>query len=198
MLKLCVKCGNMCRMRPAALYCSRACRGMASRKPRSEATHKRCAKCGEVKPRDQFSPRRDKPVGLRPYCKPCFAQISRGYYRENRETVLNKLAQKRLADVEFYRKRDRENRERNKDRANAQLKAWREENKERYLAKQRKAYQAHRKDRIRYSREYWENNPVFRAKAAIHKATGLSHSEIPTELAEAKAAQLAVLRAVQS
>jgi hypothetical protein len=52
-------------------------------------------RCGGVKPAEEFTVDRSKPAGLGSYCRPCDRQLSREYYRANRERILAKLAAKR-------------------------------------------------------------------------------------------------------
>ena len=49
------------------------------------AVQKKCACCGEVKPEDDFSGRREG--GLRSYCKVCAAAKARAWNHANRERI---------------------------------------------------------------------------------------------------------------
>lgn len=122
-------------------------------------TLKRCTKCGEEKPRDQFGKREDGKAGLCTWCKVCKAAYLKGYRAANRERLAlydkeyrtanhERLAEYRRiweeSNKEYRRakRRDYYNKERhakhvsawyeaNKERKNAQVRAWREANKDR-------------------------------------------------------------------
>jgi hypothetical protein len=56
---------------------------------------KKCQRCGGWLAPEEFTVDRSKPAGLGSYCRPCDRQLSREYYRANRERILAKLAAKR-------------------------------------------------------------------------------------------------------
>jgi len=68
---------------------------------------KRCRRCGETKPLDQFYRDKAGKQGRRPECKACSSAQRKAWYRENREKVITRVI------------------------------AWQRENRERYNARQR-------------------------------------------------------------
>jgi hypothetical protein len=59
------------------------------------ASKKKCQRCGGWLAPEEFTLDRSKPAGLGSYCRPCDRELSREYYRANRERILAKLAAKR-------------------------------------------------------------------------------------------------------
>lgn len=51
---------------------------------------KRCAKCHDVKPHDEFSRAKHSPDGLQSYCKPCSRAYSRDNYAAHKERQLRR------------------------------------------------------------------------------------------------------------
>ena len=47
---------------------------------------KQCRRCGETKPREAFSPDRDRRDGLHSWCRSCVAEAKRRWRAENRES----------------------------------------------------------------------------------------------------------------
>jgi len=74
---------------------------------------KRCKKCGEVKPIDEFHRAAGMRDGHRSECKSCTRAIRRAWYQANREAV--------IAKVKCWQQE-------NKDVVNARNKAYREAN----------------------------------------------------------------------
>lgn len=52
---------------------------------------RRCTKCGELKPRNEFYPAKGGRDGLRGDCKPCFAARAKRWYRENSVHVIARV-----------------------------------------------------------------------------------------------------------
>jgi hypothetical protein len=140
---------------------------------------KSCTKCGASKPLDEFSADHRRPGGVRSQCKACKSVAFRKWSEANRE------------------------------RRAASFKAWGEANRERRLdymksynaktaPRKAKWLRERREQEREYRREYRaKRNPAYLircAKNAISMSTGVPVSQIPTSLAEAKAAQLAVVR----
>jgi len=48
---------------------------------------KRCGKCGEIKPQDDFPTRRASPDGRDSWCRDCHVVANRGYRQRHRERL---------------------------------------------------------------------------------------------------------------
>lgn len=160
-------------------------------------TDKRCSKCGETKPLSQFSPRPNRPCGIRSSCKSCSCAstiawreanperqqaTSRARYLKTRERQLsaNKVwcdahRDKRRADARAWYAA-------NTERAKATSRAWREANIERVRVRGRewhKAnadrrhamwsawYRANRQARLESIRRWQEENPERRRAISL-------------------------------
>jgi 5-methylcytosine-specific restriction endonuclease McrA len=77
---------------------------------------KACARCGEVKPLDSFSPMRRGLLGRHPVCKPCKARDMRERRQRDPEHVRALAARSRSARRERIREQDRERRAANRER----------------------------------------------------------------------------------
>lgn len=155
---------------------------------------KTCTQCGEVKPLDDFSPRKSKadPKARRSNCKVCACAATRAYYEKNREARLDYSrrrqsanrdalnAQSRAyywANLEACRERNRKWKEENPECT----KAWEEENRERRnrMANERRArdpgryrerdraYRSANKDKIKGYNAKRAENPQWRLEASV-------------------------------
>jgi hypothetical protein len=107
-------------------------------------------------------------------------------------------------------------RESRREQAKEYARAWRADDPDRARATQRASYLRYRDSRIAANKRYvaahsaelndyrkkWlasdpDRERLYAAKRLIRAATGMRIASIPSELAEAKAAQLAVIRAVK-
>lgn len=141
---------------------------------------KRCTTCGEHKPRECFSKKKDRPDGLYSLCKEC----KRASDKAGREKYLQKCAgaiipdekackkcgivkpsalftrQKDSLDGLYYWCSDCKNEHergmyhKNKDHISALRKIWRNENKE-HLAAQKREYRLENRDRIKANLIRW-------------------------------------------
>lgn len=84
-------------------------------------TTKKCTKCGETKPTEQFYKNSASKDGLHPQCKTCIAARNRAYYEANRE------------ERKAYR-------EANREHIAASNSAYREANREQIAAQKRARY----------------------------------------------------------
>jgi hypothetical protein len=117
---------------------------------------KRCSKCKEVKPLNEFHKRLDAPDGHRARCKACENARIQKRYEENKEKIRearrkwweehreerNEYAKKwRLTNKEWVRERE---------------KKWRENNKDKIRKNSRRYYLAHIDEMLEKHREYQE------------------------------------------
>ena len=98
---------------------------------------KRCTRCSEQKPIDEFNKDRRQPDGLQSKCRSCQKEVRRDWYLRNREREIEKSAQWAIENPEKAREKDLRRNARNPGRTAAQAKRWRLENKDRYLANRR-------------------------------------------------------------
>lgn len=186
---------------------------------------KRCLKCGESKPLNMFRLRRGLVTAR---CRACLQAYDRERYAKNREEQIARCRNYREANRETVRECSRKSHLRHRDHRNAETRARREANREQYLAARKcyrqknaekikaadKEWRDKNGDRIRKYRQerVSEANAATRkyrakrgpkyiiaeAKNVINQTTGIPFRHIPLSLAEAKAAQLAVLRATRN
>lgn len=115
-------------------------------------THKQCRRCSTVKPRTEFSPRKEGRDGHAPYCRPCQAR----YMRERRQnfTEEQKAAVKATQRAHYLRTREKQI---------AAAMRWQKENPERAREIAREAYhRAFARDPERFrrrSRDTYARNP---------------------------------------
>lgn len=78
-------------------------------------TLKRCSRCKEEKPRDQFRPDKQSRDGLYFRCKACSAEVRRQYYLDNREKVTERQRRYNAANRDAVNERNRERYAENRD-----------------------------------------------------------------------------------
>jgi len=74
--------------------------------PQLRTSSKRCPKCDEVKPFEEFNKNRSSTDGLQAYCRPCQQQESKKYFNEKPEHVVlggmkSRSRNKGLCEVEW-------------------------------------------------------------------------------------------------
>ena len=74
---------------------------------------KKCPKCGETKPIDEFYKNKTKKDGHSVYCKQCIANDSHEYYLQNKEKCKERLNKWRSENKEYVRDRDKKYRKDN-------------------------------------------------------------------------------------
>ena len=80
---------------------------------------KRCKRCGETKPLEQFYKNKTGKDGLRPECKACSGAQKKAWYRKNREAVIAKVIAWQRANQDRYNARMREYRKTHPEAARA-------------------------------------------------------------------------------
>ena len=139
---------------------------------------KRCSRCGEIKPVDDFYKDRKMKDGLTIYCKACSLASSKAYYKANTEKA-------KAARYAYYNANREKHRacviawnEANPEKLRAYTKAWRDKNPDKILAANRAWRKANREKVNTYAKEREANlrkiDPKFKLngniKAAINKA----------------------------
>jgi 5-methylcytosine-specific restriction endonuclease McrA len=126
-------------------------RNEIARCERAKATQKECGKCLATKPVSEFTPNKRGALGVNKWCKPCYNQYGKAYYR--------KTVEKRRAGGRAIRARDPE-------KYNAQTRAWRLANPDYY----RKRYEAQREIvKARSHARYWAD-PEGNVRKAVEWA----------------------------
>lgn len=93
-------------------------------------TLKRCTKCGEEKPRDQFNSDRTKKDGLYSSCKTCASAQAKQFRIDNPEHVLERSKRYRIKHAEKHRAYQRRYRLEHPDYYTEYLRKWAAENKD--------------------------------------------------------------------
>jgi len=105
---------------------------------------KRCSRCGEVKPADEFYRNRHKKYGLTSYCKQCILQAHKKRFKEQGAGIKARIRARRAHNPWPFRLRNLEYYARNRDRIIRRVKEYRRKN---------------RKERLAYQRRYSAANP---------------------------------------
>ena len=115
---------------------------------------KKCSKCKEEKPFEEFRKRKTSKDGRRASCKECQKQ----HYKNNKEKILEHRKQYYENNREKILEHRKQYRENNKEKILEQAKQWRENNKEKILERA-KQYRENNKEKIRETnKQYRENN----------------------------------------
>lgn len=89
---------------------------------------KRCSKCKEQKPLEDFHKDKAKKGGLRGYCKPCNSESARRWKEENRAAVRASSRRWYTENREAHLENNRRWREENREAALENTRRWRGEN----------------------------------------------------------------------
>ncbi len=121
---------------------------------------KRCTKCSEKKPLDQFSLLRTVKSGRRSRCKSCEAAAGRVYYAKNAEKCRTAYRDKYAKNPEHFRERSRVWHRENVGRAAQRNKNWKAQNAEAVRNYNKKHYAANKElSRERFLRWLENNKP---------------------------------------
>jgi hypothetical protein len=85
---------------------------------------KKCSKCKELKPLDQFYAQKGGRDGLRADCKACMAAYKAAAYRENPEKVKARVRKWQQENPDRYREKQRKYREENAALIKSKLRSW--------------------------------------------------------------------------
>lgn len=102
--------------------------------------NKKCSKCGQVKPFDNFYPDPGKKDGRTSQCKACMREYRREYWWKNREREKEKSRQRYHRNADEYREKSRENYWRNVERERERRRRWVQRNRELNLNTMRCCY----------------------------------------------------------
>lgn len=133
---------------------------------------KRCSKCGETKPVDQFGQSKQTPDGLFPYCRQCKRVSDRASYAKNREARQPAKRANYVRNREAYIARAKAQYERDREAGKAQARRWSAANPARRLEIRRQSF--HRRYAINpeRSRESWrKRQAAVRRGCAVYPFT---------------------------
>jgi hypothetical protein len=114
---------------------------------------KKCIKCGNIKPIDEFSKRKDSEDGHRNQCKKCRKQYHKQYSKENKEHIKQYHKRYREKNKEHKKQLDKQYRENNKE----SIKQWCRENKEYF----KQYYQNNKQKKKQYLKQWRKDNPNY-------------------------------------
>ena len=115
---------------------------------------KKCSKCKEEKPLEEFSKCKRTKDGRRSDCKECQKQ----YHENNREKILERKKQYRENNREKNKEWKRKNHENKREKEKERRKQYHDNNKEKVL-EQQKQYRENNKEKIiERKKQYYENN----------------------------------------
>lgn len=114
-------------------------------------TLKRCTKCGEEKPRDQFHRNPNNKDGLATWCKVCACEHTRNWRKANLERARENARIARRENKEKERESDRLYYARNKEKRLQYIAQWREDNPD-YARDYARRYRNDHADRVRITK----------------------------------------------
>jgi hypothetical protein len=123
---------------------------------------KTCIKCRVVKPLTEFNKDKNRKDGHRETCKACFNKARKEKYHANPEEWREKIYKYRQEHPDRVKKSKAEYYQRHKDKVDAQITAWREQNKQTVLDYQK--------------RDYQKNKPRYFAQAAKRRTLHKRHT----------------------
>jgi len=157
-----------------------------------DTTLKRCSKCGETKPRDQFNRQKSNKDGLSFWCRECNSINCRQYYAKNREAQTASSRQYYAEHREKEAERNRKYRAKNQDSVQKQRRQYRAEHRDQ-LSERNRTWKANNREWLtQYFRQYYtENTEKVRARERLRRArkVGASGSHTTDDLAAIRAAQ---------
>jgi hypothetical protein len=147
------------------------------------STHKRCNKCGELKPLDAFNKNSSESDGFNNRCRDC-VHISSKQYRERHRDEINEKKRRHRAEhapearayakqyradhVETIRERKRRYSAANAEKERARARLWAAEHPEAIQERSRRNYAERSEEKRDYQRQWHANNPD---KVKVHRLT---------------------------
>ena len=122
-------------------------------------TVKRCSKCGEEKPPEQFNKKASAKDGLNASCKPCHRAAAKADYQKNRPARLAKMREWQEDNREAYLESMRRWRKENPERFKQSVEAWYEANPGYQEEKNRRWYDNNREYAKEQARLWAKQNP---------------------------------------
>jgi hypothetical protein len=162
-------------------YESRGFFGVGERMTEVPEGYKRCSKCGEVKPVEEFYKHKTGRYGVGSICKKCTQKKEKENYKKNKPRILAYQEEYRNEHKEKIRTRNKIYHQKNKEKLNKKSKEDYEKNKERY-SEYKKEYYKKNKDLIidRYTKYYEKNKDQileYHIKYNMETGYGKKYSE---------------------
>lgn len=124
----------------------------------SEVTHKQCSKCGEVKPLEAFTKRKDSKDGRRADCRTCISLRTKAHYDADPEKARQRQRDRRAANPGRDAASTRARRAANPEHFRQVQRAWKAANPEKVSASNKRYRERHLDFVKRLQREWWERN----------------------------------------
>jgi 5-methylcytosine-specific restriction endonuclease McrA len=140
---------------------------------------KRCTKCGEVKPLDEFALRKGQKDGRRNECKACKSQIDKAYRTTNADAKRANDRAYQIANADKIREYKKNYRANNIDKLREKDRAYREANKDKLRGQHQAYYRAHSEAIRARVRAYNKANfEVIRVKRQAYRAANMEAKRI--------------------
>jgi len=115
---------------------------------------KKCSKCEEVKPVEEFYKDKSKKDGHQSKCKECIKE----YYEKNKRKIAEYKVKHRTKNKGKIAEHNKMYREENKDKIATRRKQYREENREKLTKCKKKYYEENKEKVLEYQKQYGEEN----------------------------------------
>lgn len=119
---------------------------------------KKCSKCGEVKPLEEFNKDKSRKDGRQVRCRECEKQRNRQYNKVNREQIAERKKQYHQDNREKQLEQNRQYHQDNRKKIAERKKQYCEANREKIVKRKKEYYQANRKQIAEYSKQYRKDN----------------------------------------
>lgn len=149
----------------------------------SDDTTKVCSKCGEEKPRAEFSKRSTAKDGLQSACKLCFSEMHRSWRLRNPDKERERQQAWLVNNRERRNEYEKRYAEEHRDETQARGRAWYIENREYKLKRNAEWYEQHPEARkAKDKKRYWSNPERERARSADYKARNKPRIKVRCQL----------------
>ena len=146
-----------------------------------EEKTRRCPRCNNVKPLDDFHKSRKRYSGVAVYCKKCVSDYHVQYAILNKEKLL-------ISSRNYYKNNKEHHREvcsdwnkRNPEKIKKHQQDWRVRNPEKNIEKIHRYYNANREKVLAYNRKYQKANPE-KARQSVHKRDAIKQQTTIEEI----------------
>jgi 5-methylcytosine-specific restriction endonuclease McrA len=117
---------------------------------------KKCSRCGQFKPRSEFTSHKQSKDGLQPACKPCCGKAKRAAYWADPEKARQRQRDYYNKNLDAVKASNKKSREKNREKLLEGKKAWYESVKDtpEFKAKQAAYIEATKERKRQYDKEY--------------------------------------------
>ena len=135
---------------------------------------KKCTKCKEEKPFEDFNKHKRLKDGRQSNCRECAKEYKKQYRENNKEKIREYNKQWHENNKEKARERKKQYYEKNKEKILEHQKQYYEKNREKFL-EQQKQYRENNKEKIlewnkQYKSQRYKNDPKFRLRSTLRGA----------------------------